>query len=417
MARWLHRRTNLGVKLFVPLVLYAIPVIAVFAMLNAQALHREITRQYEQRARGAAVLLDHEITEAGLLEHPAEIAPHIYDLMVFYPDLDRVSVYAAVGERYQVIASSDPARVGKPADPEDVEPVRTGAVRLQERVESGRRILEVNYPLRRGSGIPAVLGVYASLEERDRKVAELVGWIAALAAVTLLGTLGLLYWVVKPAVLTPLRGVLESVERVAAGRARVEDLDRWDSATPEESQDEVVRFARVFGALIHQIHGDREQLREMAITDPLTGLHNRHFFKEIIQREMAQAERNHEPFTVAVVDVNGLREINNRFGHPAGDEILRRTADFLRRHVRASDEVIRWGGDEFLILMSRADAAQARAATTRLKTGLAAENATRNAQVPLRFAIGVATWVRGQDLEAVLREADARMYQDKQLTS
>jgi diguanylate cyclase (GGDEF)-like protein len=119
------------------------------------------------------------------------------------------------------------------------------------------------------------------------------------------------------------------------------------------------------------------------------------------------------PPPVAVVDVNGLREVNNRFGHMAGDDLLRRAAEFLRRNVRGSDEVVRWGGDEFLILMPQTDDAQAAAAARRLKDAVAAHDGGSSAAILLSISIGVSAWAPGRSLEDIVGAADARMYEEK----
>src|SRR3970282_1420959 len=154
-------------------------------------------------------------------------------------------------------------------------------------------------------------------------------------------------------------------------------------------------------ATVRRTRRDQTKIRDRAITDALTGLHNRHFFHEIIHREMAQAQRYHHPFAIAVVDVNGLREVNNRFGHMAGDDLLRRAAEFLRRNVRGSDEVVRWGGDEFLILMPQTDDAQAAAAARRLEEAVAAHDGGSSAAILLSISIGVSAWARGRSLEDI----------------
>lgn len=95
-----------------------------------------------------------------------------------------------------------------------------------------------------------------------------------------------------------------------------------------------------------------------------------------------------------------------------GDELLRRTARFLKENVRASDEVVRWGGDEFLILMPRTDGTQAAGVVRRFMTLLGSHNGDYGG-VPVNFSIGVSIWEPGRDVEDLLREVDARMYEQK----
>jgi GGDEF domain-containing protein len=106
-----------------------------------------------------------------------------------------------------------------------------------------------------------------------------------------------------------------------------------------------------------------EQIKQMAITDPLTGCYNRRFFDEIGRREIERHRRYDKPLTVMFVDVNRFKHLNDRFGHDTGDHVLRTLGAMLRRQVRGSDYVIRWGGDEFLLLLTCTTAeAEAKAA-------------------------------------------------------
>ena len=95
-----------------------------------------------------------------------------------------------------------------------------------------------------------------------------------------------------------------------------------------------------------------EQVKKLAITDPLTGCHNRRFFDEIERREMQRHRRYGKPLAVVFVDINRFKDLNDRFGHDIGDNVLRTLGALLRRHVRQSDYVIRWGGDDFLLLLT-----------------------------------------------------------------
>lgn len=416
LIRRLHLMTGLSVKLFVPVALFSAAIIATVAWVNALGLNRELTEQYRQRALGAAVLFAHEVSETDILKDSAATARHIRELKTFYPDFLRISIYAQAGNAYRVIASSDDALVGAEAEPQDKVALLTGKLSSHEELVGGRRVLEIHYPLRRGDQIVASLGVYVPLTERDRALAALLWRVAALAALTLAGLLGVIYVVARTAVLTPLRSLLEATERVAAGDVDVEIPSSLVETPRVEVRYEVIRFARAFDAMVREIRQDRERLRDLAISDPLTGLHNRRYFEEIIRREVAQAARYRTPFAVAVIDVNGLRETNSRFGHLAGDQILQLTADFLRRNVRSSDEVFRWGGDEFLILMPHTDAHQARVAARRLKAAAADHNRTHGERERLDFSIGLSSWEPGRDREEILQEADARMYEDKRGT-
>jgi diguanylate cyclase (GGDEF)-like protein len=144
-----------------------------------------------------------------------------------------------------------------------------------------------------------------------------------------------------------------------------------------------------------------KRARRRAARDPLTGLPNRWAMRDGLERRWQEAERYHAALAVAVVDVNGLKSWNERYGHIAGDRALQRLARWLRRGCRGADLVARWGGDEFVILMPRTD----RAGAETLARRLAAECP------PPGISVGVADRaeiVRG-GASALLRRADARL--------
>ncbi len=414
LFQWLHLRTSLVIKLFVPLALFSATLIALMAGLTSIALHREITQQYYQRARGAALLLTYEINEENLLGDPAALARHLRSLSELYPEFHRISIYARVNGSYRVIASTDATRLGRAAEPHDLEPLRTGEIHLREMRKEGRRVLEVNHPLYQGGQVVAVLGAYVSLAERDRKLADLLAWTVTIAVLAFGGLLGLLYLILRRAILRPLYALVRAARRVAAGdfQAHVPYFEGEEYAA-KGMRYELAHVIRAFNAMIRRIRRDRERLRDLATRDPLTGLYNRRYFEEIVRQELARARCHRQPFAIVIIDLDGLRQINNRFGHLAGDELLRRAADFLRWNTREGDVLVRWGGDEFLILMPRTNLRQAARAVERLKAALAAWNVGADERERLSLSMGLSGWEPGRELEDVLREADARMYEDK----
>ena len=97
------------------------------------------------------------------------------------------------------------------------------------------------------------------------------------------------------------------------------------------------------------------KLRRMVITDPLTGCRNRRFFDEIIGRELQRHRRYGIPLSLLFVDIDRFKAINDTLGHDVGDDVLRDVAAFLLSNIREADYVFRWGGDEFLVLISCAE--------------------------------------------------------------
>jgi diguanylate cyclase (GGDEF)-like protein len=156
-----------------------------------------------------------------------------------------------------------------------------------------------------------------------------------------------------------------------------------------------------------------DAVKRLAITDALTGCHNRRFFDEIERREMQRHRRYGAPLSVMFVDINHFKQLNDAFGHDRGDETLRAIGAMLRRHVRESDYVIRWGGDEFLLLLT-CPAAEAEAKAADLKRAFGEERELANLPPRIGLSMGVAAVsLEAENLQEAIREADTRMYRDK----
>jgi diguanylate cyclase (GGDEF)-like protein len=174
----------------------------------------------------------------------------------------------------------------------------------------------------------------------------------------------------------------------------------------EDMTDEVRRTNRELA------YANRE-VKNLAITDPLTGCHNRRFFDEIERREIQRLKRYGAPLTVVFADVNHFKRLNDTMGHDTGDRILQTIGAFLRRQVRESDYVIRWGGDEFLMLLT-CSFAEAQRKADELKAAFERDRIAAGFPEGLGLSIGVAAAsVEADTLAPAIREADARMYRDK----
>ena len=154
------------------------------------------------------------------------------------------------------------------------------------------------------------------------------------------------------------------------------------------------------------------QEREMARTDYLTDAFNGRSFVETAAAEIARARRHAHPFSVAYIDVDDFKQVNDRQGHSAGDRLLKTVADALRGNVRDVDTVARMGGDEFAVLMPETDAHAAQVAMRRTRRRLLEE--TRRAGWPVTISVGVVTFALPPDsVDDVLRAADDCMYSAK----
>jgi diguanylate cyclase (GGDEF)-like protein len=156
-----------------------------------------------------------------------------------------------------------------------------------------------------------------------------------------------------------------------------------------------------------------EEVRRLAITDALTGCYNRLFFDQIERREIQRHSRYGSPLSVMFVDVDRFKHLNDTLGHETGDAVLRAIGTMLRRQVRSSDYVIRWGGDEFMLLMT-CTFEQARQKAAELKAAFRSDPSTRDLPGGVGLSIGEAEVAKETEtLADAIRTADQRMYQDK----
>ncbi|MBV9125886.1 MAG: GGDEF domain-containing protein [Planctomycetes bacterium] len=173
----------------------------------------------------------------------------------------------------------------------------------------------------------------------------------------------------------------------------------------------VVRLC-LFLILIYLLSAWRSNLalvQSLANTDPLTGVPNRRHFYEMAAIEVKRAARYHRPFTVAYLDLDNFKKVNDSQGHHAGDRVLRTVAETLRTNVRAMDLVARMGGDEFAVLLPEADYEGAASFLKKIQDRL--QEAVAKGPGPVTFSIGAATFLSpAQSVEEILSRADALMY-------
>lgn len=156
------------------------------------------------------------------------------------------------------------------------------------------------------------------------------------------------------------------------------------------------------------------QLRAQALEDPLTGAHNRRHLQEAGVALLALARRRAEPIAAVIVDLDHFKRVNDHHGHAAGDAVLGAFARLARGTLRASDIVCRSGGEEFVLLLYGADAAQARVRTERLLDDFRAlVFEGQGARFSCTFSAGVAEPQPGDGLERLLQRADAALYRAK----
>jgi diguanylate cyclase (GGDEF)-like protein len=165
--------------------------------------------------------------------------------------------------------------------------------------------------------------------------------------------------------------------------------------------------------LIRQwLRGDAAE--RLALIDPMTETYNRRFMEEVLVKEASRANRTGADLSLLMIDVDNFREVNSRFGHQHGDLILVEIAKLLKSTFRGSDSIVRYGGDEFLVILPDTSERQAQRTVQRLVSAVEGWNAAGNLPgYRMSLSCGVATYQRGMNLQQIIDLADERMYADK----
>jgi diguanylate cyclase (GGDEF)-like protein len=179
-------------------------------------------------------------------------------------------------------------------------------------------------------------------------------------------------------------------------------------------------FGIIFG-ILGTIRNDKEkkikemvvQLQELSIHDPLTGLKNRRYFAHIFHDECARSLRRQEALTLLFLDLDHFKRVNDNHGHHFGDIALQETSKFLQKQCRPYDTVVRWGGEEFIILLRATDEPAAINFSERIRVGIQTE---LNPDLPfsMTISIGLAQYRDNDSLEDLTDRADKALYHAKQ---
>jgi diguanylate cyclase (GGDEF)-like protein len=242
--------------------------------------------------------------------------------------------------------------------------------------------------------------------------------VAILSLALLLGGVG---YVIGLYVVRPIDGLTGAATGVASGDLDVE--------LPVVGRDEVASLTEVFNDMVRRLREDRDQiatmegqlkrrnqeLEELSITDGLTGLRNRRHIMTTLDQEFARAGRTRRPVAVLMLDVDGFKQLNDRLGHQAGDEILIKIASAIRSAVRGVDYAARYGGEEFVVVLPETDQAAAQDVGERIREYVAGTILAGDGAMPVTLSIGVAVYpTNGPSTAEVLARADAALYRAKE---
>jgi len=228
----------------------------------------------------------------------------------------------------------------------------------------------------------------------------------------LLVVVGSIAYLLGSVIVRPLVRLTAGAGAVAAGDLSV-DL-------PGGGRGEVGYLTEVFNEMVGRLRKSmrdldarNRELERLAVTDLLTGLHNRRYLLEAFDKEIRRADRNERPFCVLMIDVDGFKKYNDTYGHPAGDEVLEGMGKVIPDATRDLDVVARYGGEEFMVLLPSCELSNAVVAGNRIRTRLAKESFDGRA---VTISIGAAEFpMHGDNAAAVIAAADDALYEAKRL--
>lgn len=169
-------------------------------------------------------------------------------------------------------------------------------------------------------------------------------------------------------------------------------------------------------ARIAELEQELRDVSGLVRTDPLTGALNRRGFDELLERELARAERHSHPLALALLDLDDFHQTNSSYGHPGGDAILRHLVTVCQLLLRSTDTIARIGGDEFVLLMPETPGADSMSTVLRLQRSLAQRPVELDGhRVLVHFSAGLSQWQPGETGEALFKRADAALYAAKRV--
>lgn len=173
---------------------------------------------------------------------------------------------------------------------------------------------------------------------------------------------------------------------------------------------------RSHNRVIADNYGELRKFERHATTDALTGLGNRHAMEEAFQREIQRCEQGDKPVSLVMIDVDNFKLFNDRFGHIAGDRALSAVASILKHQFRPRDVIVRYGGDEFAVLLPEVDEKLALSVAERVRKAVSGETGDSDdslIQIPIKLSMGVAEIAPDGVLSTLIRDADAALYRAK----
>ncbi len=224
--------------------------------------------------------------------------------------------------------------------------------------------------------------------------------------------LGLAFWIG----LALSRSILRPVKILTSGTAKLARGNLCHRVEMERG-DEFGTLADAFNYMAEELEKIQATLEQLSFQDELTGLYNRRRFRNDLAEEIERANRYDHGFALALIDIDHFKRVNDRFGHPVGDRVLREVAQCLRTTVRDSDRLARIGGEEFAIILPESDLPHALEAAERIRARTADLCISIDREPPLQITVSLGVAVcpgQGGDADEIFRMADRALYQAKE---
>ena len=169
----------------------------------------------------------------------------------------------------------------------------------------------------------------------------------------------------------------------------------------------------IFLAFIYYFLHVRYRFEEMAVTDKLTGLFNRHKLYEIADHEVTRSKRTGEPFSIIIFDIDHFKKINDTYGHDVGDYVLAAVAKLVQKHIRKYDYLFRWGGEEFVILSPHTDSKGAYKLAEKIRRLIESFEFEKVGHISVSLGVSQFYPETDENIESVIKRADNALYQSK----
>jgi len=407
----------IGVKLAVPMICIAVATGGILGITVYRSEANRIRSEYTARAflaseevRSTVVL--HATAGQQPTVNYAEVQDHIDSLARLDPSILRIDTYEVRGQAAAVTASSDHSRINTFEDDatdlaDEIRAVHTGSVVSHDDVVGPTSAVHMTVPFQIAGHAPFAVAIHLSAADRDRALAALLrNFIIGIGAATIFATVALVVGL-RVLVFRRIELVLRAGDRLQSG-----DFDaRVDHVALDAPRDEMLRLATRFNSMAASIQELHAEVEVAATVDQLTGLYNRRFLMETIEREIAQARRHGRPLSLIMIDLDGLKQVNDLHGHVAGDAAIRGAADALLDVLRDSDFAARLGGDEFVAVLPACDEVLLGRVLERLQTA-----ATRQAiseGTACTVSAGGAVLRASDTAQVLLDRADAALYEAK----